>query len=450
MATWLVNVNRNGWKTGVRHSASEPCPTIEERGLNADASSCWRVRSDGRREMPEQTQKPPYKVPSMAELLATPRNGLTHVSTFSGGGGTCLGFRLAGFKTLWANDCDQRASSCYRANLRDTHLDVRPIQDVTAKDLLEEIGLERGELDVFEGSPPCTSFSTAGKRARGWGETKEHAGVVQQQIEDLFFEWLRLLDGLHPRAFVAENVSGMVKGVAKGYFKLVLREMQRLGYRTEARVLDAQWLGVPQQRQRVIFIGVRDDLKLAPTFPTPLPYRYSIRDAIPWIDGSIEGATGFDEHAPQDSDRPIEAMLAGRVTRVKFDPRGQFTTKEMDVDRDQMMTVTVENRAHIKVETTVTPHASPTPRVRKANKSRPLPTVLADHRGFSDIDIGADVDRRKLTILEVKRLCSFPDDYDLKPAGGYTHQWARLGNSVPPLMAFHIATALASVLRKRR
>jgi len=113
----------------------------------------------------------------------------------------------------------------------------------------------------------------------------------------LFFEFIRLLDGLKPRVFVAENVSGLVKGVAKGVFLEILAKLKACGYRVGVKVLDAQWLGVPQARQRTIFIGVREDLGKPPVFPKPLPYRYTMREALQWIVRNqfkvqIRGGTG--------------------------------------------------------------------------------------------------------------------------------------------------------------
>src|SRR5262249_48769124 len=145
-------------------------------------------------------------------------------------------------------------------------------------------GKRAGEIDVLEGSPPCASFSTAGKRDKGWGRVRPYSDT-RQRTDDLFFEFARLVAGLRPKVFVAENVSGLVKGVAKGYFLQVLPALKAAGggYRVTAKLLDAQWLGVPQARQRLFFVGVRADLGLEPAFPAPLPYRYSIRDALPWV-----------------------------------------------------------------------------------------------------------------------------------------------------------------------
>jgi DNA (cytosine-5)-methyltransferase 1 len=229
--------------------------------------------------------KPAYRVPSMREVEALPWNGLKVVSTFSGCGGSCLGFRMAGYRVLWSSEFVESARETYRANHPSAVLDDRDIREVQPEDILRATGLAVGELDVFEGSPPCASFSTAGKREKLWGKAKEYSDGKKQRTDDLFAEYLRLLAGLRPRAFVAENVAGMVIGTAKGHFLEALAAMRALGYRVGARLLDAQWLGVPQARRRVIFVGVREDLGAEPPFPRPLPYRYSLRDALPWLGG---------------------------------------------------------------------------------------------------------------------------------------------------------------------
>lgn len=229
------------------------------------------------------TGKPPYRVPLMAEIAALPWNGFTVASTFSGCGGSSLGYRMAGFRVAWASEFVEAARDTYRANASpSTIIDDRDIREVSAEDVLDALGMARGDLDLLDGSPPCASFSTAGKRNKGWGKVKTYSDR-EQRSDDLFFEFARLVDGIQPRTFVAENVSGLVKGKAKGYFLAILRALTDCGYKVEARMLDAQWLGVPQSRQRLIFVGVRDDLGLAPAFPTPLPYRYSVREALPWI-----------------------------------------------------------------------------------------------------------------------------------------------------------------------
>ena len=260
------------------------------------------------------TTKPPYRVPSMEEIRALPWNGYSAISTFSGGGGSSTGYRMAGFRVLWASEFIDAARDTYRANKSDyTIVDGRDIREVSAADILAAIGMQPGELDLFDGSPPCASFSTAGKREKGWGKVKKYSDKAQR-TDDLFFEYIRLLRGLQPKTFVAENVSGLVKGTAKGYFIEIMRELKASGYRVSCKVLDAQWLGVPQARQRTIFVGVREDLGIDPAHPKPLPYRYSVRDALPWIESGAErdnrGAFG---NGGDITDIPSPTVLADSV-----------------------------------------------------------------------------------------------------------------------------------------
>jgi site-specific DNA-cytosine methylase len=193
---------------------------------------------------------------------------------------------------------------------------------VTGAEILAAVGRERGDVDVLEGSPPCASFSTAGKRSAGWGSVKPYSDT-SQRVDDLFFEYARLVDEIRPRAFVAENVSGLVKGVAKGYFLEILRALRAPGYVVAARLLDAQWLGVPQARQRIIFVGVRADLVerygVGPAFPTPLRYRYSIRDALPGL-AAVDERTGPGfARTTSELDAPINAILVSDPAQTRYE-----------------------------------------------------------------------------------------------------------------------------------
>ena len=249
----------------------EPCPTLMGAGVGGGNRSQYWVEDTGIPTPTMRPFKPPYRVPTMTEIAALKPNALRAVSTFSGCGGSCLGFEMAGYRVAWGNEFIPAAAATYILNHPDTILDTRDIRSVQPSEILEATGLAVGELDVFEGSPPCASFSTAGKRARDWGKVKDYSDT-RQRTDDLFFEYARLLEGLKSRVFVAENISGLVKGVAKGYFIEILAKLKACGYRVSCKVLDAQWLGVPQARQRTIFIGVREDLGKEPVFPKPMPY----------------------------------------------------------------------------------------------------------------------------------------------------------------------------------
>jgi DNA (cytosine-5)-methyltransferase 1 len=330
--------------------------------------------------------KPPYKVPSMEEIRALPWNGFTAASTFSGCGGSSTGYRMAGFKLLWASEFIDAARDSYKANAAPhTIVDGRDIREVQPEDILKATGLKPGELDLFDGSPPCASFSTAGKREAGWGKVKKYSDK-EQRTDDLFFEYSRLIRGLQPKTFVAENVSGLIKGTAKGYFLEILKELKSCGYRVSCKVLDAQWLGVPQARQRTIFIGVREDLGIDPVHPKPLAYRYSVRDALPWI------------------------------VKAEHDTSGQFSVG--DITDRPACTVTT---------------------------SQHLFATAGAHGGSGEIRTATE--KRKFTIAELKRICGFPDDFIL--SGTYAQQWERCGRAVPPVMMSHIAaTVRDEILRK--
>ena len=334
------------------------------------------------------TAKPPYCVPSMRAIAAMPSNGLTVVSTFSGCGGSCLGFRMAGYRALWASEFIEAARICYAANsAKGTILDGRDIREVDPRDILKAVKKKQGQIDVLEGSPPCASFSLLGKRNEHWGAARKYSETVQR-TDDLFFEYIRILRGLRPKVFVAENVSGLVRGVSKGYFVEVFKAMRDVGYVVESKLLDAQWLGVPQARQRIIFMGVRDDLGKSPSFPTPLPYRYSMREAIPEL---------------ADTTRTMSALVLGNLNKHKV-------------------------------------AATHFPRGQKHSFDQPCMTIMAVGIGSvrrEDHYLEGAEGQRPFTIDELKRICSYPDDFVL--LGTHKQQWERLGRSVPPLMMRAVA-----------
>jgi DNA (cytosine-5)-methyltransferase 1 len=367
-------------------------------------------RVESRESRVESMNKLPYKVPSMLEIATLPWNGFKVASTFSGAGGSCTGYRMAGFKVVWANEFVPIAQESYKANAASScFLDCRDIKNIEPSEILAQTGLSVGDLDLFDGSPPCQAFSTAGKREKGWGKKKQYAHGAKQCNETLFSEYIRLLRGLKPKVFVAENVSGLIKGTAKGYFLEILKELKTSGYQVKCKVLDAQWLGVPQRRQRVIFIGVRTDISLEPVFPKPLPYQYSVRDALSWIDSIVN------------------------------DPKGQFSVRMNDGTKPND-SITCGNAFHFKVK------ELPKSRLKKdaynflrVDPEQPCGTVTTGSPG-NDLGVPHKEGLRKFTIQELKRICSFPDDFILK--GSYSQQWERLGNSVPPVMMFHIAKTI--------
>jgi DNA (cytosine-5)-methyltransferase 1 len=154
----------------------------------------------------------------MTEVERREWNGYEVISTFSGCGGSCLGYRMAGFRVLWASEFIPAAQKVYKMNHSKSALDTRDIRDVDAEEILDTVDREPGKIDILDGSPPCSDFSAAGKGSEGWGEVKDYSDT-RQRVDDLFFEYARILNGLKPKVFVAENVRGLVRGKSKGYFK---------------------------------------------------------------------------------------------------------------------------------------------------------------------------------------------------------------------------------------
>jgi DNA (cytosine-5)-methyltransferase 1 len=343
----------------------------------------------------EKMTKPPYRIPSMAEIATVPRCGFKVASAFSGAGGSCLGYRMAGFEVVWASEFIEAAQDTYRANMSaGTILDTRDIRTVQPEDILQATGLKVGELDLFDGSPPCCSFSTAGKRQKDWGRVKKYSDT-EQRTDDLFFEFARLLQGLQPKTFVAENVSGLVKGVSIGHFDKIHAALESCGYLVDARLLDAQWLGTPQMRQRIIFVGVRKDLGLRPAHPKPLSYNYSIADACPWV-------TGEGTHPPVEP----ESWMKGK-TGDEWDRIGGCGKS-------------------LKYFQLVRP-----------DPNRPCPTVTAAGGNPGLASVAHPNEKRKFSIAELKRICGFPDDFVL--TGSYAKAHERLGRAVPPTMMKAVA-----------
>jgi DNA (cytosine-5)-methyltransferase 1 len=396
--------------------------------------------------------KPPYRVPLMTEIAQIPHNGFYAVSTFSGCGGSALGYNMAGFRVLWANEFIPAAQETYRANHPDTILDTRDIRNITSQQVLDAIRMQPRQLDLFDGSPPCASFSTAGKREAGWGKVKNYSDT-KQRTDDLFFEYARLLKGIQPKVFVAENVSGLVKGTAKGYFLEILATLKSCGYNVKARLLDAQWLGVPQMRQRIIFVGVRSDLAPEPAFPKPLTYQYSVRDALPWIvkqgdNGSFGGGT------MRDASEPSPAIGTGtQAGKGRFPPavvevyprpyrakRGAFGNDGdiTDIPAPTVLSDSVGTHWIVEPESD---WKAQDQRARTIYQSDPSPAILHHGRGWNQIVIQlSNTEKRKFSIAELKRICAFPDDFIL--TGTYAQQWERLGRAVPPVMMRHIAEAV--------
>lgn len=379
----------------------------------------------------------------MKEIAAVPYNGLKVASTFSGCGGSSLGYRMAGFRVVYANEFIPAAQETYRANFPGTHLDARDIRIVRVSEILRAAQVREGELDLFDGSPPCASFSSSGKRQELWGQVKQYSDT-KQRTDDLFEQYIRLVKGIRPRAFVAENVEGLVRGAALGMFKEIVRELKSIGYRVEAALLDAARLGVPQHRERIIIVGVRDDLNLRPRFPAPLPYTYSLRDALPHVTAYRVGLGSHSVYRPADT--PAATIMAGDAKRKElshFSGGGfiEAVTGEA-LTGDAAAEVSIERFAVGRewARVSVGGKSAKYQNLVKPDPDKPCPAITQKGGDVSAASVCHPTERRKFTIPELRRVCGFPDDFQL--TGDFRRQWERLGRAVPPLMMRAVAETL--------
>lgn len=179
-------------------------------------------------------------------------------SCFACGGGSTMGYKLAGFDVIGMNEIDPKMAEAYITNHKPKYSYVEGIQTFKDRDDLPQ---ELFNLDILDGSPPCSSFSMAGNRDKDWGKEKKfREGQAEQVLDTLFFDFIDLAKRLQPKVIVAENVKGLLLGNAKEYVKEIYKQFDEAGYYCQHWLLDASKMGVPQRRERVFFICLRKDL----------------------------------------------------------------------------------------------------------------------------------------------------------------------------------------------
>ncbi len=190
-----------------------------------------------------------------SDLKNIKKNGLKVFSTFSCGGGSSYGYKLAGYDLIGNCEIDNKINAMYVKNHRPKYnfnMDIRDFNKIP------NLPKELFELDILDGSPPCSTFSVAGEREKNWGrEKKFREGQKKQTLDDLFFAFLETVERLKPKAVIAENVDGMTKGKAKYYITMVINEFKKIGYDVQIFRLNAMFMNVPQSRVRIFFIANR-------------------------------------------------------------------------------------------------------------------------------------------------------------------------------------------------
>jgi len=216
--------------------------------------------------------------------IGSPKHGLKVFSCFHCGGGSTMGYKLAGFDVLGGVEIDPEMMKLYKTNHNPKYSYLMGVQDfknIPKKDIPEELF----NLDVLDGSPPCSSFSMAGSREKAWGvEKKFREGQALQVLDDLFFHFIDVAKLLRPKIVVAENVKGLIAGNARGYVKEIFQEFKKAGYETQLFLFNASKMGVPQARERTFFIARRSDLNIEKINPFFNEKQITFKEAISGID----------------------------------------------------------------------------------------------------------------------------------------------------------------------
>jgi DNA (cytosine-5)-methyltransferase 1 len=179
-------------------------------------------------------------------------------SCFACGGGSTMGYKLSGFDVLGCNEIDPKMMGAYKTNHNPKYAYLEPIQTFKLRDDLPQ---ELYDLDILDGSPPCSSFSMAGNREKDWGKEKVfREGQAEQVLDTLFFDFIDLAEKLQPKVVIAENVKGLLLGGAIEYVRKIYEAFDNAGYIVHHWLLDASKMGVPQRRERVFFVALRKDL----------------------------------------------------------------------------------------------------------------------------------------------------------------------------------------------
>lgn len=180
--------------------------------------------------------------------------------TFICGGGSTMGYKLAGFTHLGGVEIDPKVAEVYRNNQHPKHLFIQDLREFNKR---EDLPKELYELDLLDGSPPCSTFSMAGSREDAWGKEKKfREGQSKQTLDDLVFIYCETIEKLRPKVAILENVKGMIIGNAKYYCNAVIEKLNSIGYDVQLFCLNAATMGVPQRRERVFFICKKQNLGL--------------------------------------------------------------------------------------------------------------------------------------------------------------------------------------------
>ena len=316
------------------------------------------------------------------------KNNYNVFGTFICGGGSTMGYKLAGFNHLGGVEIDKQVADVYKLNHNPKYLYNEDIREFNKRN---DLPPELFNLDLLDGSPPCSTFSMAGSREKAWGVKKQfREGQVKQTLDDLVFVYIDTIVKLKPKVCLLENVKGIIQGNAKNYSREIVKRLNEIGYNIQVFCLNAATMGVPQKRERVFFIGHLKEYKLPKLI---LDFKEE-----PILFGEIEDKTDLFEKDKNTKSYDLFLKTNNGENFSKADIKSQFFG------------------------------------FSKVNPNKTLNTVVSNS-GTAQFHYGVF---RQLNKLELCQAGSYPLDYnflDLQPK-------YLIGMSVPPVMTAQIANQI--------
>lgn len=329
------------------------------------------------------------------------------IELFAGAGGLALGIEKAGFGTIALIEINKDASDTLKKNRPKWNVINDDIANISSLDLSEYFHLEPGELDLLSGGAPCQSFSYAGKRLG-----------LEDARGTLFFHYAKFLAQLQPKMFLFENVKGLLTHDKGRTYKTICEIFERTGYKIQKKVLNAWDYGVPQKRERLITIGIRNDLNdaLKFQFPEPLDYKPVLRDVLLDCPDSLGTKYSkykqsiFDLVPPGGYWKDIPEQIAKEYMKSCWYMAGGRTgiLRRMSLDEPSLTVLT-------------------SPSQKQTDRCHPL-------------------ESRPFTIRENARCQSFPDSWQF--CGTVGSQYRQVGNAVPVNLAYEIGKNIRKALEE--
>jgi len=343
----------------------------------------------------------------------------TCIDSFCGAGGLGLGLQRAGFDILLSFDIDQLCIDTINQNPKYfNHPAVAAdIADMLNSKLLERCNLKRGELFLLAGGPPCQGFSV------------QRRGSDIDSRNELVLMYGRLIDELHPKYFVMENVSGIAGKRGKTILQQLIENVEEIGYHVHVELLDAQDFGVPQRRKRYIIIGERADIGNHYIYPAPTGERHTVRDTIGDLPEPPLDGTDHPEIPLHRRDR----LSARNLQRIRAIKEGQ--------GRDDLPDELLAD-CH-KIDSSVIGFRSVYGRMSWDDVA---PTITARFDSFTRGKFGHPTQDRSISLREGALLQTFPVDFDF--VGNKVDVARQIGNAVPPMMAEQIGKSIIESYEK--